>query len=130
MSINRIFLRWALVRAFLQWLIVVEILVGSTLVASGECIVRIDSHFRLEDFKRNGDGYKVTIRNDSVNAFSDFLVVILGNDVNGITVFRREFPVDFMEGTSQRTFFVPGYDDRVFEVKLRILAPDYEALLR
>lgn len=119
-----------IIRPLLQWLILVEILFASTVVADGQLIVRIDSNFVLEDFDRNGDGYRVTIRNDSTDAFSDFLVVILGTDISGINVFQREFPVDFMEGKSERTFFVPGYDDRIFEVKMRILAPDYEALLR
>lgn len=119
-------------RLLLQWVIVTAILVASAAVASGDYggyIVRIDSNFILEDFERKGDGYRVTIKNESNNAFSDFLVVILGTDISDVTIFRSEFPVDFMEGKSERTFFVPGYDERIFEVQLRILAPAYEALL-
>jgi hypothetical protein len=119
----------ALIRSLLGWIILVELLLSSTIFAH-LAIVRIDSNFRLEDFKRNGDGYKVTIRNDSINAFNDFVVVIIGNDISGITVYMREFPVDFMEGKSEQTFFVPGYDERIFEVKMRILAPAFEAYLR
>jgi hypothetical protein len=118
-----------LIRSLPVWIILVELLLFSTAFAH-PAIVRIDSHFRLEDFERNGDGYKITIRNDSINAFSDLVVVVIGNDISGVTVYMQEFPVDFMEGKSEKTFFVPGYDERIFEVKMRILAPAYEAYLR
>jgi len=110
------------------WIVVVELLLFST--ASAHPIVRIDSNFQLEEFERNGDGYKVTIRNDSMDGFRDFVVVVLGNDISGINIYQQEIPVDFMEGKSEKTFFVPGYDERIFEVKLRILAPAYEAYVR
>jgi hypothetical protein len=121
---------WAVVRPYVSLIVIAWILFGYVAAVSGQLIVRIDSSFRLEEFERADDGYEVTIRNESNNAFSDFLVVILGTDISDVTVYRREFPVDFMEGKSERTFFIPGYDERIFEVKMRILAPDYEALLR
>ena len=121
--------RDALIRSLLGWIIVGEFVLFSIAFAH-PAFVRIDSNFRLEDFERNGDGYKITIRNDSINAFRDFVVVVIGNDISGITVYTQEFPVGFMEGKSEKTFFVPGYDERIFEVKMRILAPAYEAYLR
>jgi hypothetical protein len=130
MSINRFLIKkWEFVCPFVRWLVVAAIL-SASIPASGQFIVRIDSHFKLEDFDRDGDGYKLTIRNDSEKAFGGFQVVILGSDISGVFVYRREFLVDFMEGKSERTFFVPGYDDRIFEVKMRILAPDYEVFLK
>ncbi|PKN62648.1 MAG: hypothetical protein CVU57_23105 [Deltaproteobacteria bacterium HGW-Deltaproteobacteria-15] len=121
--------RDALIRSLLGWIILAEFVLSSTVFAH-RAFVRIDSNFRLEDFERNGDGYKITIRNDSINAFRNFLVVVIGNDISGVTVYTQEFPVGFMEGKSEKTFFVPGYDERIFEVKMRILAPPYEAYLR
>ncbi len=107
-------LKRALIHPLLAWIILFGFF--ATTAHAEIWVTRIDSNFRLEDFERNGDGYKVTISNDSVHAFSNFLVVILGTDISGITVYRSEFPVEFMEGKSQQTFLVSGYDDRVFEV--------------
>lgn len=87
--------------------------------------VPMESNFTLVSFDQSGDGYNVTFRNESPNAYSNFEIVIDGMDIGGITVFRREILIDFMEGQSERTFFVPGYDKRVFEVKFKVLAPFY-----
>ncbi|RJR50768.1 MAG: hypothetical protein C4576_04770 [Desulfobacteraceae bacterium] len=114
--------------SLLIWIAVGELLFSYA--ASAHPIVRIDSNFRLEEFERNGDGYKVTIRNDSIDGFRDFVVVVIGNDISGVNIYQQEFPVDFMEGKSERTFFIPHYDERIFEVKMRILAPAFEAYLR
>lgn len=78
--------------------------------------------FTVEDFERDGDGFRITIANKSNRAFTDFKVIVQGTDINRVTVYRREIHVtDLMEGRSERTFFLDGYDDRVFRVRIRVL---------
>lgn len=82
---------------------------------------RIDQFFEVNEFQRDVDGFNITIANNSKRGFSDFQIVVLGLDIGGVHVYRREINVDnFMEGQSERTFFLPGYDSRVFRVKLRV----------
>ena len=82
---------------------------------------RIDHFFRIKGFERDGDGYRVTLENLSRKGFSGFLIVFLGTDIDRIDVYRREIYVDaFMEGKSERTFFLPGHDDRVLRFDIRV----------
>ena len=87
---------------------------------------RVDHLFAIEDFDRSKDGYNITIANKSKRAFSDILIVVLGRDLSHVTVYRREIPVEFMEGKEVRTFFLSGYDERVFKFRIKVF--DYGPL--
>lgn len=86
-----------------------------------QSLPRISHLFTVEDFDREGDGFSLTISNQSKRGFGDFRIVVLGLDMDYTTIYRREIEVeDFMEGQSERTFFLPGYDDRVFRVNIEV----------
>lgn len=82
---------------------------------------RVDHLFGVESFERDGDGFEIVIANRSKRGFENFKVIVLGKDMHYVTVYRQEIEVEgFMEGQSQRHFFLPGYDDRVFRVEIEV----------
>ncbi|MFZ7110323.1 MAG: hypothetical protein ACOWYE_01460 [Desulfatiglandales bacterium] len=87
----------------------------------------VGHHFEYEDFEKNGDGFNITIVNKSKQGFSELKIVVLGTDIDWVTVYRREIEVEFFEGEGKKTFFLPGYDERVYDINLRIYMKTYEA---
>ncbi|HSO20115.1 MAG TPA: hypothetical protein VLT88_11680 [Desulfosarcina sp.] len=79
--------------------------------------------FSVENFERDGDGFSLTVANNSNRGFADFLIIVLGRDIHRVTVYRREIHVsEMMEGRSERTFHLDSFDDRVFRVRIEVLS--------
>ncbi len=90
-------------------------------VSAQERLRPIGHLFSVEGFERDGDGYRITIANHSNRAFTDFEIIVLGTDVNRVTIYRRKIEVnDLMKGQSERTFHLDGTDDRVFRVRIEV----------
>ena len=95
-------------------------------VRGHEPMQRIDEHFRIKDFERDGDGFRVTVRNHSKLGFSDVTIVFLGADMDWVTVYQQKVDVKgFVEGQSERTFFLPGYDERVESFDIHVFDRTY-----
>lgn len=80
----------------------------------------IDHFFKLVDVEREGGGYYLTIANNSNRAFSHFVISVQGVDISRITVYRKKIEVSFMEGQSERTFYLPEVDERVFKIDIDV----------
>ncbi|MFO7965854.1 MAG: hypothetical protein R6U50_18150 [Desulfobacterales bacterium] len=81
---------------------------------------RLDHYFEVENYERQGNGFIIEVSNKSKQGFADFTVIFNGYNVNRVHIYRRETIVDFMEGKSERTFFLPGYDKRVFRIEIEV----------
>lgn len=81
---------------------------------------RIDRHFDYKHFEREGDGYSFTLINKAKKGFSEFYVIIEGYGVGGDMVYRHRFYVDFIPGNSELSKSLPGCDDDIFKVKVKL----------
>jgi hypothetical protein len=79
----------------------------------------ITSTLDYKNFRQQDDGYTFTLVNKSTNEISEFYVIIRGYDYRKNTIYRKRIYVDFLEGNGELTFFLPGYDERIFEVDIK-----------
>jgi hypothetical protein len=95
-------------------------------VRGHEPMQRIDRHFRVQDFEQDGDGFRVTVRNHSKRGFSDVTIVFLGQDLDYVTVYQNKVEVKgFVEGQSERTYFLPDFDERVESFDIHVFDRTY-----
>ena len=77
-------------------------------------------YLEYKDFERNGDGYNLTLVNKSQQGLVEFYVIVQGTDINGNVIYRQRFFVDFIPGNGQISYFLPGYNKSIFEVRLLV----------
>ncbi|MEW6668620.1 MAG: hypothetical protein AB1512_25690 [Thermodesulfobacteriota bacterium] len=88
----------------------------SAFISFGNVDVAID----YQDFQRDGDGYNVTFVNKSANHREEFYIIVLGLDFRGAPIFRHRLYIDFLPGYGQISFFLPGYNDNIVEVRFEV----------
>ena len=95
-------------------------------VRAHEPMQRIDRHFSVLEHERDGDGFSITVRNHSKRGFSDVTIVFLGQDMDYVTIYQQKVDVQgFVEGQSERTFFLPGYEERVESFDIHVFDRTY-----
>jgi hypothetical protein len=88
----------------------------SAFISFGNVDVSID----YEDFQREGDGYNVTFVNKSANHREEFYIIVLGLDFRGAAIFRHRLYIEFLPGYGQMSFFLPGYNENIVEVRFEV----------
>jgi hypothetical protein len=89
---------------------------SSAFISFGNVDVAID----YQDFQRDGDGYNVTFVNKSANHKEEFYIIVLGLDFRGAAIFRHRLYIEFFPGYGKMSFFLPGYNDNIVEVRFEV----------
>lgn len=76
------------------------------------------SYLEYKDFVRDGDGYIITLVNTHQRELVEFYVIVHGTDAHGSVIYRQRFYVDFIPGNGQIRYFIPGYDNRIFNMQV------------
>ena len=76
--------------------------------------------FKYEDFKRKRDGFTFTLVNKYQRSASEFYVVVYGRNLQGNTIYRKRFYVEFIEGKGKISHYLQGYDRRIIKVGVDI----------
>jgi hypothetical protein len=80
----------------------------------------VDVGIEYEDFQRDGDGYNITFVNKSANYREEFYIIVLGLDFRGAAIFRHRLYIDFLPGYGQISFYLPGYNQNITEVRFEV----------
>ena len=88
----------------------------SAFISFGSVDVAID----YEDFQREGDGYNITFVNKSANYKDEFYIIVLGLDFRGAAIFRHRLYIDFLPGYGRISFYLPGYNENIVEVRFEV----------
>ncbi len=88
----------------------------SAFISFGTVDVAID----YQDFQREGDGYNITFVNKSANHREEFYIIVLGLDFRGAAIFRHRLYIEFLPGYGQMSFYLPGYDENIVEVRFEV----------
>ncbi len=76
------------------------------------------NYLEYKDFVRDGDGYNITLVNTNQRELVEFYIIIHGTDSFGNVVYRQRFYVDFVPGNGQISYYLPGYNDRIFDMRV------------
>ena len=89
---------------------------SSAFISFGTVDVAID----YQDFQREGDGYNITFVNKSANHKEEFYIIVLGLDFRGAAIFRHRLYIEFLPGYGQMSFYLPGYNEDIVEVRFEV----------
>jgi hypothetical protein len=89
---------------------------SSAFISFGTVDVAID----YQDFQREGDGYNITFVNKSANYREEFYIIVLGLDFRGAAIFRHRLYIEFLPGYGKMSFFLPGYNENITEVRFEV----------
>jgi hypothetical protein len=114
------------------FLVVLSVLILTTAAWAFQSWGRTNyQYLEYSDLVRDGDGYNITLLNRHQSGIVEIYVIVHGTDIHGNVVYRQRFYVDFIPGNGQVGYWLPGYNNRIFDMRIMIKKiPEVDTLPR
>lgn len=72
------------------------------------------------DFERDGDGFRLTLRNLAPEIRAEFSLLLIGIDACGRQIYRNRLLVDHLPAYGEVYCWFPGYSRELFDLRVLI----------